>query len=246
MKRTLAVIITAGLAVTGCQSPVNQQAVSQETIEITETQELISTETSAGDAAAGGNTLITTVDSRIQNAVEDRISEWQQEVGSDHIGIIVMNPQNGEVLAMAGSSEDFCINYTYEPGAIAQVFPAAAALEEGILTGDETFICDGSETFGDATIRCIRHSGHGELTLEESLIHSCNDAAMQIAAMEGPEVFAKYQELFGFGSKTGIDLTGEADTGNLVLGSGEMDSVSLATNALGQNYNCTMIQMAAA
>lgn len=77
-------------------------------------------------------------------------------------------------------------------------------------------------------------------------MQSCNDAIMQMAAMIGSERFVKYQEIFGFGAKTGIDLPGEADTSTLVYHADDMGAADLATNAFGQNYNCTMIQMAAA
>lgn len=75
---------------------------------------------------------------------------------------------------------------------------------------------------------------------------SCNDAMMQIAAKTGATLFSKYQRLFGFGSKTGIDLPGEADAKNLMFDADNMKSADLATNSFGQNFNCTMVQMAAA
>lgn len=84
------------------------------------------------------------------------------------------------------------------------------------------------------------------MTVEESIVVSCNDVMMHMAAMEGKTVFKKYQDLFNFGSKTGIDLPGEADASSLVYRVDNMDSTSLATNGFGQNFNCTMVQMAAA
>ena len=84
------------------------------------------------------------------------------------------------------------------------------------------------------------------MTLEETLIVSCNDAMMQMAAMEGKEVFVNYMDMFNFGAKTGIDLPGEADAATLVYTAESMGPTDLATNSFGQSYNCTMIQMAAA
>lgn len=75
---------------------------------------------------------------------------------------------------------------------------------------------------------------------------SCNDAMMQIAARMGVERFARYQEIFGFGQKTGIDLPGEADTAGLIFHADNMGAADLACNSFGQTYNCTMVQMAAA
>lgn len=95
------------------------------------------------------------------------------------------------------------------------------------------------------TIRCVARSGHGPLTVTQGLMKSCNIVMMNIVRLEGKEKFTKYQSIFGFGSKTGIDLPGEADTSGLVYRADNMGPVDLATNAFGQNYNCTMIQMAA-
>src|SRR5699024_4370527 len=73
----------------------------------------------------------------------------------------------------------------------------------------------------------------------------CNDAMMQIAEKMGAEDFAKYQREFGFGSKTGIDLPGEASASN-VLHDENMADVDLATSSFGQSFQCTMIQLGSA
>jgi stage V sporulation protein D (sporulation-specific penicillin-binding protein) len=83
-------------------------------------------------------------------------------------------------------------------------------------------------------------------TLEGSLMDSCNDALMQMSYLIGPENFTDFQSIFGFGMKTGIDLPGEASTASLVYTADNITKVDLATNSFGQNYNCTMIQMASA
>ena len=69
---------------------------------------------------------------------------------------------------------------------------------------------------------------------------------MQVAAKTGIKRFTKYQHMFGFGTKTGIDLPGEEDASTLVYDENNMKPVDLATSSFGQTYNCTMIQMAAA
>ena len=124
----------------------------------------------------------------------------------------------------------------------------AAGLEENVFSTNTYFNCDGYEQVDIHKIRCTAYSkgGHGELSVEETLIVSCNDAMMQMAAMEGKTAFKKYQDLFNFGARTGIDLPGEADAASLVYRVENMDPASLATNGFGQNFNCTMVQMAAA
>lgn len=265
-------------------------------------------------SATNGNTVVSTIDLKIQDVVEKNIRQWMEETGSKHIGVVVMNPNNGEVLAMASersfdlnnprdidgrytaeeiweaglkeardtynrkhkeetpitveqvpeyfSDEDirsygqqviwnqlwrnYCISDTFEPGSPQKIFTVAAALEEGVINGTESFFCDGYQEVGGWKIACVKTSGHGNLTVTESLMQSCNDCMMQIAAMTGKGRFIKYQKMFGFGARTGIDLPGEADTKTLVYGENDMNASSLATNSFGQNYNCTMIQMAAA
>ena len=143
---------------------------------------------------------------------------------------------------------NFCVSDTFEPGSPAKILTVAAALEEGVLKGNEYFDCQGSLKVGEWDIKCTayRRGGHGSLSLTDSIAQSCNVAMMRIGAMMGKERFAKYQAVFGMGDKTGIDLPGEADTSSLIYRAEDMGPTDLATNTFGQNYNCTMVQMAAA
>lgn len=143
---------------------------------------------------------------------------------------------------------NFCVSDTFEPGSPSKILTVAAGLEEGVLKGNEYFDCGGYLHVGDWDIKCTayRKGGHGSLSLTESIMKSCNVAMMRIGAMMGSGIFAKYQAMFGMGQKTGIDLPGEADAAGLVYPADKMGPTELATNAFGQNYNCTMIQMAAA
>ena len=232
--------------------------------------------------AVNGNTVVSTIDLNVQQTVEKYIKEWMNTTGSENIGVIVMDPNNGEILAMAtdrmydlnnprdltaqytaeeiaAMSEEeqadawyqmwrnYCISDTYEPGSPSKIFTIAAALEEGIISGNETFFCDGGQDVAGTYIKCVnRVGGHGNLTVAESLMVSCNDVLMQIVSREGKNIFYKYQDMFGFTQKTGIDLPGEADTSGLGYTADTAGPVDMATNSFGQNYNCTMIQMAAA
>lgn len=267
--------------------------------------------------AVNGNTVVSTLDVNVQNAVEKRIQEWMTETGSDHVGVVVMNPNNGEILAMAGESpfdlnnprevssrytdaeirqlgvkeavgdykrkhrntdqatitedqvtahytedeirslglqvawnqewRNFCVSDTFEPGSPSKIFTVATALEEGIVTPNDSFYCDGYQEVGGFPIKCTAYikGGHQNISLAESLMVSCNDAMMQIAAKTGMPLFTKYQRLFGFGTKSGIDLPGEPDTSGLLYTADTMKPVDLATSSFGQTYNCTMVQMAA-
>ena len=80
---------------------------------------------------------------------------------------------------------NFCISDTYEPGSTQKIFTVATGMEEGILTGNESFFCDGYQMVGGWPIKCVKRSGHGNLTVTETLMQSCNDAIMQMASMIG-------------------------------------------------------------
>lgn len=141
---------------------------------------------------------------------------------------------------------NFCVSDAFEPGSTQKPFTVAGAMEEGTITGNETYVCNGKLTVGDWDIRCVARSGHGALTVTQGIMKSCNVVMMEINFAQGAANFLKHQKIFGFGEKTGIDLPGEADTSGLVYTLDNIDSASLATNSFGQNYSCTMIQMAAA
>lgn len=138
----------------------------------------------------------------------------------------------------------FCISDTFEAGSTIKPFTIAGALEDGKITSDMTFLCDGGEQYS-SYIGCHKRAGHGTLTVEQALMNSCNDALMQIAALQGKESFCKYQSIFGFGMKTGVDLPGEASCEGLLFEESVMGATDLATNSFGQNFNVTMMQMVA-
>ena len=142
---------------------------------------------------------------------------------------------------------NFCVSETYEPGSVQKPFTIAGGLETGALNTNMTFVCDGHETISGSFIGCVNLRGHGTETLEKSLMDSCNDALMQMSVNHiGIDNFTEYQSIFGFGQKTGIDLPGEAYTASLIYTAENMKTIDLATNSFGQNYNCTMIQVASA
>ncbi len=140
---------------------------------------------------------------------------------------------------------NFCISDAYEPGSTFKPVTVAAALEEQITNVDAEFTCDGREYFaGDITIKCSNSRGHGKISLAQSLMYSCNDALMQIAAAEGRDLFFDYQKHFLMGTKTGIDLPGET-AGNLIP-LNNLNQTELATSSFGQSFTVNMVQMASA
>ncbi len=156
----------------------------------------------------------------------------------------VPDAEKSELLSRMWSN--YCISNTYEPGSTFKPFTVAAGLEEGVTHDGEVLYCNGYEEIGGYTIKChVYHTlgKHGDITLEQALMQSCNPAMMQIAARLGGVKFAQYQALFGFGSKTGIDLPAE-EAG--ITKPSTMSETDVATNSFGQNINVNMVQMAAA
>ncbi|MBD8973950.1 MAG: penicillin-binding protein 2 [Clostridiales bacterium] len=235
-----------------------------------------------------GYNIISTIDANAQNIVEKKINAFMTQTGAKNVSVLVMDPNSGEVLAMANSnsfdlnepyedsaiayqfnSEDgdvqaqidalsdderldclnkawrnFIISDGFEPGSTYKTFTISGALEDGALKGDEVFFCGGKLDVEDWTIKCHNHEGHGQVSIEQALMQSCNVALMQIAETEGRKTFAKYQNVFGFGKTTHVDLYGEA--AGLVYPEEKLNPVELATSSFGQGLTVTMMQIGTA
>ena len=149
-----------------------------------------------------------------------------------------------KTLALNELWRNFCISYSYEPGSTTKSLVVAAALDEADIKTTSGFECNGGEVVGGWTIKCNNGRAHGWQNLKEVLGNSCNDALMYIGSLLGRHEMSRYQKIFGFGQKTGVDLPGEA-TG-ILYAEEKMDVATVATNAFGQNMNVTMIQQIAA
>lgn len=139
---------------------------------------------------------------------------------------------------------NFAVSDVFEPGSTYKAFTIAGALQEGIVSQDNTFLCDGGEQKDIYYIGCSHV--HGTITLSQALEYSCNDAMMQIGVMEGPAVFDKYQTLFGFGQQTNIDIPGEPDEDSLsmlIYHENKLNTVELATSSFGQGVTVSMIEL---
>ncbi len=229
--------------------------------------------------AHDGNTIVSTIDAAVQSSVEKHISEFLDTYDCDSIGIVVADPNNGEILGMGSNREfnlnnprslegiipedelenmsdedksnalyslwrNFCVSDAYEPGSTFKTITVASALEANSVKTGDRFDCTGSREVGGWTISCSAHSGHGDISLAESLSKSCNCALMDIAAQLGSGRFYSYQNRFGFGNVTGVDLVGES-TGQVVKES-SLHETELATSSFGTRFTVTMMQMVGA
>lgn len=135
-----------------------------------------------------------------------------------------------------------CIVDTYMPGSTFKIVTLSMAMEEGLVTLNDTFGCPGYIRVADRTIRCWKSGGHGHQTLSKAIQNSCNPAFITIGAKMGTEKFYQYFKNFGLTEKTGVDLNGEASG----IWFTTFQEVELATASFGQNFKITPLQMISA
>ena len=214
-----------------------------------------------------GKDVTLTIDSKIQAIAEKVAEKGLIDNQAKRVSIMVMNPNNGEILAMVNKPdfdpnnpfdgfEDFSgetdgeklqkmwrnslVNDTFEPGSIFKVVTMVTALEEGIASESDTFECGGSLQVGSHTIKCWKTSGHGSQILPQILQNSCNVGFMKLGEKIGKETLNEYIKKLGFGKTTGIDLPGEAS--GIVKKTENITESDLATISFGQTNTVTAIQ----
>lgn len=218
-----------------------------------------------------GKTLEISMDYNIQKYCEQAAEKVMLEKQADGVSILLMNPQNGEILSMVNVPEfnlndpfelntgeelegeklqdalnamwrNRCINDTYEPGSTFKIITSAACLEERVVTPEDTFSCPGYRMVEDRRIRCHKVGGHGSETFVQGIQNSCNPVFIDIGLRLGAERFYDYFQQFGLLDLTGIDLPGEA--GTIMHQVENIGLVELATISFGQSFQVTPVQMA--
>lgn len=212
-----------------------------------------------------GKDVVLTIDSRIQSIAEKAAQQALVDNKAKGVTIIVMAPKTGEILAMV-SKPDFdpnnpykgattsdalqqmwrnrAVSNVFEPGSVFKVVTATAALEENVVNESDKFVCNGSLTVNGVPIRCWDTNGHGTENISDILKNSCNVGFMELGAKIGAEKLTKWINLFGFGTKTGIDLPGEAV--GIVRKAKDITPVDLATTSFGQGDAVSCVQYLAA
>ena len=220
-----------------------------------------------------GKNLILSLDANLQEYAQQAAYQALEQKQADSVSIILMRPGNGEILAMVNVPEydlndpfnlkkstngmsqqeiqdernkmwrNGCINDTYEPGSTFKIITASAALEEGVVTPEDTFSCPGFRIVDDRRIRCHKTTGHGSETFVQGVMNSCNPVFIEVGQRLGPDAFYRYFQQFGLLEKTGIDLPGEA--GTIMHQKKDIGPVELATISFGQSFQITPIRLAA-
>ena len=207
-----------------------------------------------------GANLVLTIDSRIQYLVETHLKEAVLDKGAKGGIAIVMDPKTGEILAMAnekgfnpnnitGLTSDIwrnrAITDSFDPGSTFKPFLVAGALEEKVVKESDRFYCEnGHYTVANRVIREANRKRHGYLSVRDILKYSSNIGSAKIAEKLGREKYYSYIKNFGFGSRTGIDLSGEA--AGVLRPAKSWTRVDTAAIAFGQGISVTAIQLISA
>ncbi len=214
-----------------------------------------------------GDDLHISLDYNIQKYAEQAAKKAMEEHGAESVSVLMMNPKNGEILAMVNVPEfdlnepfsidgevetnqdklnlmwrNGCINDTYEPGSTFKIITTAAAFEEGVVSLKEQFNCPGYIVVEDRKIRCHKVGGHGSEDFAQAIMNSCNPVFIELGLRLGSEKYYSYFKKFGLLKKTNVDLPGEAAT--IMHDPKNIGQVELATIAFGQSFQITPIQLA--
>lgn len=210
-----------------------------------------------------GNTVRLTIDKNIQAFAERELAKLMSGQGVNMEGkipksasILVMEPSTGKMLAIAtvptfdpnnykeydqSTRRNIAIQNGYEPGSTFKIITLAAALEEKVIKPEEHFFDRGYYTILGKNIRCWKKGGHGSQTMVEVVENSCNPGFIEMGQRLGMDRFYEYLYAFGFGQKTGIEMSGEAV--GIIANKKKATALDLATMSIGQTNSVTPIQL---
>ena len=234
--------------------------------------------------AQDGKGVVLTIDETIQRFTEKHLQQaYEENLLGNGGAAIVMNPNTGEILAMAVvpsydlnqprvitdqllldqleakelEGEEYDKAYSaaitkmwrnkavvdsYEPGSTFKTLVAASALESGVTSEHESFMCTGVRHVANRDIHCWKLQGHGEETFAQGVMNSCNPVFMEVAARMGATRFTECFRAFGLTEKTGFTIPGES-SGTF---HDSLSSVDLATSSFGQTFTITPLQLISA
>jgi len=205
-----------------------------------------------------GLDLVLTIDEVIQYIAERELDRAFKDFHAKGASIVVMDPHTGRILAMANrptydlndhsnvskdAMRDRAICDLFEPGSVFKIVTASAALEERKVTEEDVFFCEnGAYQVGGRTLH--DHTSHGNLTFRQVIEESSNIGTVKIAALLGPEILYRYIRAFGFGSKLGVDLSGEIS--GMISSPRLWSKTSMTSIPIGQEVGVTALQLASA
>src|SRR5271169_6705072 len=202
-----------------------------------------------------GDTVVLTLDEKIQYIAERELATAIAKTHAPAGTVIVMNPNNGEILALANwpkfnpntateapaeSRMNRAVSAIYEPGSTFKLITLAAAFDQSITRPEEVFNCENGALY-IAGHRIRDHKPFGLLTVSDILAQSSNVGAMKIALRLGAPKFYDYIRAFGFGQLTGVDMPGESR--GILQHLESWTPVSIGSISIGQEVGMTPIQL---
>jgi cell division protein FtsI/penicillin-binding protein 2 len=212
--------------------------------------------------ARDGLSVVLTIDTAVQNILETELADAMREHAPDGITGIIMRPSTGEILAMASlpnfdpndvraadtnALRNRVISDVMEPGSTFKTIVIAGALNEHLVTLNDTFFCEnGFFQYGGIPLRDSEGHHFGNLPVWQILQKSSNIGAAKIGIkLQAPKLY-DYMENFGLGAATGIPLPGEISARRFVRPANEWGKYSIAQIPMGQGVSVTRLQMAMA
>lgn len=204
-----------------------------------------------------GATIQLTIDLKLQKIVERELSQAMLEYDADQALAIAMNPNSGEILALASFptydptkfsevepsiyNRNLPVFMSYEPGSTFKIITLSAAIEEGVVNMEEEHFHDHGYTMVEgARLRCWKREGHKDQTFYEVVQNSCNPGFVELGQRVGSTKLLEYIHKFGFGKKTGSNIAGESS--GILFSKEAFGPVEHATTSFGQGVSVTPIQ----
>lgn len=211
-------------------------------------------------SASRGLDMELTIDLHLQEILEREFDNAVAKYSPDQMIGLIMDPNTGEILAMASRPTYEPENYqdydqeiynrnlpiwsTYEPGSTFKIVTYSAALEEGVMKLEDRFFDPGYAIVDGVRIRDWKAGGHGDQSMLEVIMNSCNPGFIELGQRLGKEKLFEYIRAYGFNEKTGVDMLGESQ--GIIFNPDNIGNVELATSSFGQGNSVTPIQLVTA
>lgn len=208
------------------------------------------------DNLGGEGDIVLTIEPTVEEYLERTLSAVNKEYSGELAGGIIMDPKNGEIVAMAvnpsfdlnkfqeeknsGIYNNPLVDSSYEMGSIIKPLTMASGLDAKVVTPETTYNDKGFIVLNEAKISNFDHKGRGVVPMQEVLSQSLNTGVAFVESKLGNKKFAEYMRNFGMGEETGIDLPAEAS--GLINNLNSPRDVEYATASFGQGVSLTPIQ----
>ncbi|MEJ5928878.1 penicillin-binding protein 2 [Corynebacterium sp. H128] len=209
--------------------------------------------------ATDGAEVELTLDLDLQTYVQQQVEQAKVNSKAKEASAVVLDVKTGQVLAMANSDtidpngdiekqvekgrsfDNPAVTHPFEPGSVAKIITAAAAIEGGVTTPDEVLTVPGSIHMSGVTVRDAWEHGDAQYTTTGIFGKSSNVGTLMLAERVGEDRYAEYLEKFGLGRVTGVELPSESE--GLVPDRSQWSGGTFANLPIGQGMSMTLLQM---